>query len=83
MERITAHNSTPGHVISYGWEPTSNFPPQVGPLDVEFGSKKNGSSVYRYSDVPHAKWLGLLQAPSAGAYLNAEIKNEYACTRIQ
>jgi hypothetical protein len=86
VERITAQNSTSGNVVSYGWNPTTMFAigGSVGTLEVEFGTRPGkANAIYRYADVPQERWIGLLQAPSAGNYLNSFIKNTYACTKVQ
>jgi hypothetical protein len=46
-------------------------------LEVEFVH----GDVYRYWDVPDAVVRAFLSAPSLGAYLNANIRDAYRCTR--
>jgi hypothetical protein len=48
-------------------------------LEVEF---LNGG-VYEYRDVPEEKYNGLLEADSKGRYLNAEVKPNHPCHRLQ
>jgi hypothetical protein len=75
MERVKANNSSSGNVATYGWEAE---PPC---LEVEFASRK-GNSVYQYPGVPQRLWHGLLQAHSAGNFLNSEIKPLYPATKV-
>ena len=77
MDRVKAHNSISGNVASYGWEAE----PPV--LEVEFASRKGTNSVYRYPGVTQDQWTALLQASSAGEYLNRVIKPQYPVERIQ
>jgi hypothetical protein len=46
-------------------------------LEVEFVH----GHVYRYRDVPDPVVRAFLSAPSLGAYLNANIRDAYRCTR--
>lgn len=39
-------------------------------------------TVYQYFDVPEQVFEGLLVAPSAGAYLNSNIRNVYRYSRL-
>jgi hypothetical protein len=80
MDRIRANNSSSRNVVSYGWEPNGN--PMVGILEVEFSNPK-GNSVYQYQGVPRERWLALLQAPSAGQFINSQIKPFYPALRVQ
>ena len=78
MERVKAMNSGSGNVASYGYQ---EQPPI---LEVEFaGRNGRANSVYQYPGVPREKWLGLLQATSAGSFINTEIKPTWAATKIQ
>jgi len=43
---------------------------------------RNGS-LYRYYNVPHEKFTGLLNAGSKGGYLAAHIKGRYRYRRIR
>lgn len=47
-------------------------------LEVEF----TGGGVYRYSDVPPEVFLDLMDAPSVGKHLNANIKGRYQHTKV-
>jgi uncharacterized protein len=60
------------NVASVGYEVTTNI------LEVEF---TNGS-VYQYFDVPENVYQQLMQAASAGQYLNANIKGIYRYARV-
>jgi lysyl-tRNA synthetase class 2 len=57
---------------SVGYEPSTHT------LEIEF----HGGRVYRYFGVPPRRYRALLDAESAGRFLNAEIKGVYACTRM-
>lgn len=52
---------------SVGYEPTDRT------LEIEFSNDR----VYRYSDVPAAVYLRLLNARSLGAYFNEHVRDEY------
>lgn len=41
-----------------------------------------GGGTYRYSEVPRDVWMELQHAPSAGKYLNANIKAKYKSERL-
>lgn len=63
------------NLVSLGYRANEDDDPTTamrgcGRLEVEFA---NGS-VYRYEDVPAALFLGLLEAPSIGAYFHRAIK---------
>jgi hypothetical protein len=60
-------------VMSVGYEPASRI------LEVEF----HGGRVYRYFDVPPRRYRGLLDAESAGRFLNTEIKGVYSYIQIR
>lgn len=49
------------------------YDPQTQVLEVEF----HGGRVYRYSAVPPDVWRSLLEADSAGRFLNREIRGVY------
>jgi hypothetical protein len=57
---------------SVGYEPATRT------LEVEF----HGGRVYRYSEVPPRRYRDLLEAESAGRFLNREIKGVYPCTPV-
>lgn len=46
-------------------------------LEVEF---KDG--LYQYYNVPQAVYEAFMQAPSKGAFLHANIRNAFPCSRI-
>ena len=76
MERIRAANSNSHNVVSYGWEPA----PPV--LEVEFGGRAGKpNAIYQYKGVPQSLWCRLLEAPSAGNFLNQYIKPQYECVK--
>jgi len=56
----------------------ARFEETVNVLEVDL---TNGRS-YRYYMVPHEIFLALVNAPSAGAFFNREIRNRYSCERI-
>jgi len=58
---------------SVGYEPSTRT------LEVEF----HGGRVYRYVGVPPRRYRALLDAESAGRFLNTEIKGVYACARVE
>lgn len=47
-------------------------------LEVEFIS----GAVYQYHGVPPNEHEAMMNADSKGKYLNANIKNSYACTKL-
>lgn len=59
------------HLVSVGYNPESET------LEVEFKS----GLVYEYYNVPQFMHERLMQAPSAGTFFNAEIRNSFACAR--
>lgn len=42
----------------------------------------NNGAVYEYSGVPEEVYLALLNAPSAGGFLNAYVKGTYPYVRV-
>lgn len=58
---------------SVGYEPSSHT------LEVEF----QGGRVYRYFGVPPRRYRALLEADSAGRFLNTEIKGVYQCAQVE
>jgi KTSC domain len=64
MKRAPIHSSS---LASIGYDPASRT------LEVEF----QGGRVYRYFGVPPARYRALLQAESAGRFLNTRIKGVY------
>jgi hypothetical protein len=52
---------------------------EVGTLIVEF----HGGRAYTYADVAEDTYQELLEADSAGGYLNHEVKPSHACERIE
>jgi len=69
MERAPVSSS---NLASVGYDPASQT------LEVEF----NNSGVYQYYNVPQFMYDQLMQAPSPGGFLNANIKNAYACSKV-
>jgi hypothetical protein len=69
MEREAVNSS---NLVSVGYNPVSET------LEVEF---KN-SGVYEYYNVPQFMYDRLMQAGSMGSFFNAEIKNNYACSKV-
>jgi hypothetical protein len=55
----------------------AGYDPATEILEIEF--IKTG--VYQYFNVPQVIYDGLMQAPSAGQFFNANIKNAFACTK--
>jgi hypothetical protein len=47
-------------------------------MEVRFTNER----VYQYFDVPEQVFQGLLVAPSAGAYLNANVRNFYRYAQV-
>ena len=66
MERTPVSSS---NIASVGYDESSER------LEIEF--LKTGQ-VYEYYNVPSFVYEGLVNAPSVGAYFNAEIKGSYA-----
>ncbi len=60
------------NVASVGYDPASQT------LEVEFLS----GSVYQYYDVPAHIFENMMQAPSKGVFLNANIKDRYPYSRV-
>ncbi len=58
---------------SVGYEPDTHT------LEVEF----HGGRVYQDSEVPPRRFHDLLEAESAGRFLNREIKGVYPCTPVE
>lgn len=56
----------------------ARFDDSVNVLEVDL---TNGRS-YLYFMVPREVFLALVNAPSAGAFFNREIRNRYRCERI-
>ena len=69
MNRTPLSSST---IVSVGYEVAS------ATLEVEF----TDGHVYQYFDVPQSVYAELVSAPSAGAYLNANIKGIYRYARV-
>ena len=57
---------------SVGYEPSTHT------LEIEF----NHGGIYKYSNVPQAVYVGLMNAASKGEYHSANIKNNYTYHRI-
>ena len=58
---------------SVGYEPATRT------LEVEF----QGGRVYRYFDVPPRRYRALLDAESAGRFLNTEVKGVYSYAPVR
>jgi hypothetical protein len=69
MDRIPVSSS---NIESIGYDVSSET------LEVEFKTQ----SIYQYSNVPQFMHEQLMQAPSVGAFFNANIKNAYACAKV-
>lgn len=69
MERTSIDSSS---LASIGYEPRSRT------LEVEFRSGR----VYRYRGVPRKVYRSLLEADSAGRYLNLEIRGSYPYSEV-
>jgi hypothetical protein len=69
MDRIAVISST---IRSIGYDAESEA------LEVEFQSGK----VYQYTGVPPHIYDGIMRADSKGKYLNAHIKECFACRRV-
>lgn len=63
---------TSSNLVSVGYDPKSLT------LEVEF----HGGSVYQYFDIPEFEHQELMQAGSHGIYFNANIRNDYRCTKL-
>ncbi len=57
---------------------SAGYDQQTMTLEVVFVNE----TVYQYFDVPEHVFQGLLVAPSAGAYLNSNIKNVYRYAKL-
>lgn len=58
---------------------SAGFDAETNTLEVEF----NHGGIYQYQDVPHSKYLALLDAASHGTYFDKEIKKAgYAYNKI-
>ena len=55
------------------------YEPDTQTLEVEF----HGGRVYQYSEVPPRRYRELLEAESAGRYMNREIKGVYPSTHVE
>jgi hypothetical protein len=60
------------NLLSVGYEASSET------LEVEFKNQ----SIYQYYNVPQFMHEQLMQAPSIGAFFNANIRNAYAAARV-
>ena len=69
MDRIPIASS---NLVSVGYDKTSST------LEIEF---KNG--IYQYSGVPENVYEDLMNASSAGRYLNINIKDGYPCEQVE
>lgn len=70
MERQPINSSS---LASVGYDPSSET------LEIEFiGSGR----VYEYYNFPSFMYERLLEAPSAGAFFNTEIKDMYVCNPV-
>ncbi|RVU43161.1 KTSC domain-containing protein [Lujinxingia sediminis] len=70
MEREFVHSS---NVVSVGYSESEMI------LEVEF----HGGSVYQYYGVPEFVYEEMMTAPSKGKFLAAQIKNQYAFSRVE
>jgi hypothetical protein len=62
---------TSSNVISIGYDPASQT------LEVAYAT-----GVYQYAEVPPEVHLGLMGAGSKGRYLAAQVKPQYAATKV-
>ena len=69
MKRTPVNSSS---LVSVGYEPTSLT------LEIEF----HRGAVYQYFDVPEFEHEELMQAESHGTYFNANIRDDYRCTKL-
>ena len=69
MDRASVSSS---HLVSVGYDPSAET------LEVEFTNQ----TIYQYYNVPLVMHEQLMQAPSIGAFFNANIRNAYACSRV-
>ena len=51
-------------------------------LYVRYLRAQQADAIYRYDDFPASEWQGLLNAPSKGSYINANVAYDYRYTRI-
>lgn len=71
MEMVDITKSS--NIAQVGHDPENNK------LHVKF----NNGSVYEYDDVPYVTYLELLQAESAGRYLNGHIKPNHSVRKLE
>jgi hypothetical protein len=69
MERISVSSS---NLSSIGYDADSQT------LEIEF----HNGRLYQYAGVPEGEYEGLMSAASQGIYFNANIKNNYPCSRL-
>lgn len=69
MDREPVSSSS---LVSVGYDPTSEK------LEVEFKS----GLVYEYYNVPQFVYDQLMQAPSIGAFFNAQVRNSFASGKV-
>jgi hypothetical protein len=62
---------TSSNIMSVGYDPAT------GTLEVAYAT-----GVYQYADVPPEVHLNLMGAGSKGSYLNAQVKPQYAATKV-
>lgn len=70
MERVNVGST---NLASVGYEVDTET------LEVEFSTGR----IYEYYQVPAHVHQELMSASSHGIYFNANIKNDYSCTRVQ
>lgn len=75
MNRVPPDNDS-STVITIGYDPRTQT------LEVEFRGKTQ-NPLYQYAGVPLELAEGLVKAESAGAYLHANIKRQYVCTKVE
>jgi len=76
-ERFDMRPVDSSHIEVVGWRETEIT--DVGILRVEFS---NGA-LYDYFDVPRGVFMGILEAPSAGRYLNDWVKPMYQALKVE
>jgi KTSC domain len=69
MNRVPVSSS---NLASVAYDPSSEI------LEVEFKNQ----TIYQYYNVPQFMHEQLMQAPSIGAFFNANVRNAYACSRV-
>ncbi len=69
MDRVPVSSS---NLLSVGYDPSAET------LEVEFKNQ----TIYQYYNVPLVMYEQLMQAPSIGAFFNANIRNAYASSRV-